>query len=48
MKYAEIANNHLVLRPHNPAYPVEILPIEKGKTAADYIIGRVCHIGIET
>ncbi|HEY1464759.1 MAG TPA: S24 family peptidase [Terriglobales bacterium] len=48
MKYAEIANNHLVLRPHNPAYPVEILPIEKGKTAADYIIGRICHIGIET
>jgi transcriptional regulator with XRE-family HTH domain len=48
MKYAEVAGNHLVLRPHNPAYPVEILPIKKGKNAPDYIIGRVCYVGIET
>lgn len=48
MKYVEVAGNHLVLRPHNPAYPVEILPIEKNKTAPDYIIGRACYVGIET
>lgn len=48
MKYVEVAGSHLVLRPHNPAYPVEVMPIEKGKTATDYIIGRICYVGIET
>lgn len=48
IKYVEIAGSHLVLRPHNPAYPVEIQQIEKGKTATDYIVGRVCYVGIET
>jgi hypothetical protein len=48
IKYVEVANRHLVLRPHNPAYPVEVLPIEEGAKSADYIVGRVCHVGIET
>jgi hypothetical protein len=48
MKYVEVAGKHLVLRPHNAAYPVEVLPIKKGKTATDYIIGRICYVGIET
>jgi hypothetical protein len=48
VKYVEIAGNYLVLRPHNHAYPVEVLPMEDGMTSADYIIGRICHVGIET
>jgi SOS-response transcriptional repressor LexA len=48
VKYVEMAENSLVLRPHNQAYPVSLLPIEEGKTFADYIVGRVCHIAIET
>lgn len=48
IKYVEVAASNLVLRPHNPAYPVEILPMEKGKALTDYIIGRVCYVGIET
>ncbi len=48
VKYVELAGNHLVLRPHNQAYPVEIMPMEEGKTVADYLIGRVCYVGIET
>jgi SOS-response transcriptional repressor LexA len=48
VKYVEMAENSLVLRPHNQSYPVSLLPIEEGKTFADYIIGRVCHIAIET
>jgi hypothetical protein len=48
IKYVEVANRHLVLRPHNPAYAVEVLPIEHGKKPGDYIVGRVCHVGIET
>ncbi len=48
IKYVELAGNHLVLRPHNQAYPIEIMPMDPGTTAADYLIGRVCYVGIET
>ncbi|HXZ26489.1 MAG TPA: S24 family peptidase [Terriglobales bacterium] len=48
VKYVEQAGKNLVLRPHNQAYPVDVLPIEEDKTFADYIVGRVCHVAIET
>ncbi len=48
LKYVAQAGNYLVLRPHNANYPVEVMPIAAGKSAADYLIGRVCHVGIET
>jgi hypothetical protein len=48
VKYVEVAGNHLVLRPHNTAYPVEVMPLERGKKVHDYLIGRVCYVGIET
>jgi SOS-response transcriptional repressor LexA len=48
VKYVELAGNHLVLRPHNQAYPVEVMPMEEGKKAHDYLIGRVCYVGMET
>ena len=48
VKYVELAGTHLVLRPHNQSYPVEIMPMEEGKTVHDYLIGRVCYVGVET
>jgi phage repressor protein C with HTH and peptisase S24 domain len=48
IKYVELAGNHLVLRPHNQAYPVAIMRIGQEKRAHDYLVGRVCHIAIET
>ena len=48
VKYVEVAGNHLILRPHNQAYPIEVLTMDEGKTAADYLVGRVCYVGIET
>jgi SOS-response transcriptional repressor LexA len=48
IKYVELAGNYLVLRPHNHAYPVEVMPMANEKTSADYIVGRVCYVGIET
>jgi hypothetical protein len=48
VKYVEIANDHLILRPHNHAYPVEILPMDSDKSVSDYLVGRVCYVGIET
>ena len=44
----ERAGDNLVLRPQNQDYPVDLLPIEEGKTYADLIVGRVCHVAIET
>jgi Peptidase S24-like len=48
VKYVESAGSHLVLRPHNQAYPIEILALEEGKSVPDYLVGRVCYVGIET
>lgn len=48
VKYVEVAGKQLVLRPHNPAYPVEVIAVDEGKRPADYLIGRVCYVGMET
>ena len=48
VKYVELAKNHLVLRPHNHAYPVEVMPMEEDTSVTDYLVGRVCHVGIKT
>jgi transcriptional regulator with XRE-family HTH domain len=48
IKYVELAGNNLVLRPHNQAYPVEVMPLEADKNTSNYLVGRVCHVGIET
>ena len=48
VKYVEVAGDQLVLRPHNQAYPVDVLGVEKGVKPADYLIGRVCYVGIQT
>ncbi len=47
-KYVEVAGNNLILRPHNPAYPVEVIALEDGQKPADHVVGRVCYVGIET
>jgi hypothetical protein len=48
VKYVEVTDNQLLLRPHNNAYPVEVISIEDGKRPGDYLIGRVCYVGVET
>ncbi len=48
VKYVELSGSFLILRPHNPDHPVEILPIPEGQTAADLLIGRVAHVAVET
>jgi hypothetical protein len=48
IRYVETAGNHLVLRPQNQAYPVNVITITDGKSPSDYMVGRICHVGIET
>lgn len=47
IKYVERDGDHLVLRPHNQLHPIGVLPLE-GSDPAAMIVGRVCHVGIET
>ena len=47
VRYVEVAGSHIILRPHNQSSPIEVIAMEGGKTAADYLVGRVCHVGLE-
>ena len=47
IRYVEQAGNTLILRPHNQSSPVEAIETEKGKSAEDYLVGRVCQISLE-
>jgi transcriptional regulator with XRE-family HTH domain len=48
VKYVEMADSTLILRPHNQSSPIQVIQVEEGKTYADYIVGRICHVAIET
>jgi SOS-response transcriptional repressor LexA len=48
IKYVELSERNLVLRPHNPDYPVDVIRMGEGESVADYAVGRVCHVSIET
>jgi hypothetical protein len=48
VKYVELAGNTLILRPHNQSFPISVIQVEEGNTYADYIVGRICHVAIET
>jgi len=48
VRNVELAGKNLVLRPHNQSHAVEVVPLVEGENYWDYLIGRVCHIGIET
>lgn len=47
IKYVERDGDHLVLRPHNQSHPVSVLPLG-GSNASEMIVGRICHVSIET
>jgi hypothetical protein len=47
VRYVEVAGNHLILRPHNQSSPIEVVTMDDGKTAADYLVGRICHVAME-
>ena len=47
VRYVEVSENHLILRPHNPATPLDSVLIAENKSPSDYLIGRICQIGLE-
>jgi len=48
IRHVETAGTNLVLRPHNPSYAVEIVALAEGDRVSDFLVGRVCFVGIET
>ena len=48
VRYVELAQNHLLLRPHNPNTPLEAIPIPEDKKPENFLVGRICEIGVET
>ena len=48
VKYVEAAGKQIILRPHNQDCPIEVMTLDEGKSVSDYLVGRVCYVGIET
>jgi hypothetical protein len=44
VSYVEFRDGRLVLRPHNRAFPVELLEAEPGKRPQDLIVGRIALV----
>jgi hypothetical protein len=44
LRYLDFLLNRLVLRPHNIAFPVDLLEVAPGETPGDQIAGRVVLI----
>ena len=47
VRYAELTEDQVILRPHNRSTPIEVVPIAKGKSASDYLVGRICQVSME-
>jgi hypothetical protein len=47
MGYLSLFDDYLLLRPRDPQQEVEMLRIERGRGYSQYIVGRVCHVGVE-
>jgi transcriptional regulator with XRE-family HTH domain len=48
VRYVELQGNQLTLRPENQSYALGYVQLGKGETFAEYVVGRVAHISIET
>lgn len=46
-RYVEQIDNQLILRPHNTSYPVEVITLEEGQRPGEFLLGRVCYVGME-
>jgi hypothetical protein len=44
IRYVAVASGRVTLRPHSAEWPVELVEIGTGRSFAEYLIGRVCHV----
>ena len=48
VRYVELQGSQLTLRPENQQCALGYVQLGKGETFADYVVGRVAHIAMET
>ncbi len=48
IRYVELQGSQLLLRPHNQQCPLDAIGIGEGRSFADHIVGRICHVAFET
>jgi hypothetical protein len=44
LRYVDFISNRLVLRPHNIAFPVDLIEVDPGESPSDLLAGRVALI----
>jgi transcriptional regulator with XRE-family HTH domain len=44
LRYADFLSNRLVLRPHNIAFPVDLIEVDPDESPSDLLVGRVALI----
>jgi hypothetical protein len=44
LRYVEFLSNHLVLRPHNHAFPVRLIEVDPGESLDELLVGRIALI----
>ncbi len=47
VRYLELQGSQLALRPENQSSALGMVEVAKGKTFADYVVGRVAHVAME-
>jgi hypothetical protein len=47
IRHVSVAPGRVILRPSNEDWPVELVEVPLGKSFAEYIVARVCHIAVE-
>ncbi len=48
IRYVDVSSSQLILRANQSQYPADVVPVDEGKSPYDYIVGRICHVSIET
>ena len=47
MGQVSLFDDTLLVRPRDPQQEFKVVRIERGRSYAEYIVGRVCHVGLE-
>ncbi len=44
IRFVEVDEGHLILRPYSSAFPIQLIPIAPRESPSDHIVGRVCMV----
>ncbi len=47
LRFADLEENHIILRPYARSFPIQLVAIRPDGVPADYIVGRICILFCE-